>query len=630
MRNVFGHVAYEAMRPNVERALAGQPVKFEQSVPFLNGGARFIEASYVPHAPNGTVLGFVAFVADISERKASEATREAIAGRNERLMKVATALADAITPQEVYAAVVTEAAEALGASSSGLWLRDSSDRRVLRLANSLGYSLGGTQALETLRVDAVERTPVLDAFASGEPVWIHSQEELLLRYPHLDSLITSGRSYSIACLPVASQGTPLGAIGFTFENAPVLDAAGMNLLCLVARYSGQALERLRLYHAEQSARMELERAATETERARLRAEVLHEMAAAVIRAKRIEDVFDAALSAMEGALGVSKSAVLAFGDEDALRFRSWRCLSPSFRQAFEGLSRWSTQTDVSEIVDIEDLSGHPDLMAHAELFRTEGIRAVTSIPLRSPRKFKGTLLLCATTPRRFSRSELEIAEAISNHITAAIGRFAALAELQKTIQFNEMFTGILGHDLRNPLGAIVTGAELAQILDTDGRMSKTLTRILSSGQRMARMIEQLLDFTRIRVGNGLPLQASASDLMDVLRPIIEEVEVVNPGCTFDLQHMGGSTRGSWDVDRLSQVFSNLLVNAAKHGIRENGVRLMVSASGEMLVVKIHNDGVIPPELLPRIFEPLVSHDSAALAAPRGSEGLGLGLYITEQ
>jgi signal transduction histidine kinase len=208
----------------------------------------------------------------------------------------------------------------------------------------------------------------------------------------------------------------------------------------------------------------------------------------------------------------------------------------------------------------------------------------------------------------------------------ALARFAAVDELRETVRFNEIFTGILGHDLRNPLGAIMTAAELALKRDDSERLVKPLSRIVSSGARMARMIDQLLDFTRVRVGAGIPLAPRPLELSSVVRQVMDELDDTHPNCTLRLEHEG-DTNGIWDADRLSQVFSNLVANAVQHGVLEHGVSVRIDGTNAAQVrVEVHNMGEIPQAFLPRVFEPMTG------VSPRGqnTQGLGLGLFISQQ
>jgi signal transduction histidine kinase len=202
-------------------------------------------------------------------------------------------------------------------------------------------------------------------------------------------------------------------------------------------------------------------------------------------------------------------------------------------------------------------------------------------------------------------------------------------ERQRTVRFSEAFVGILGHDLRNPLSAISTAAGLlsrrAQEVE---RIAKPVDRILTSVDRMDRMISQLLDFTRIRLGRGIPLDRARVDLTEITRLVVEGVE---QACSREvLLEVAGDTSGSWDADRLSQLASNLVANACQHGTQDTPVGIRLDGSGPDVVrLEVRNQGVIPQDLLPVVFEPLCDARDGAQKRV-ASSGLGLGLYITQQ
>jgi len=206
-------------------------------------------------------------------------------------------------------------------------------------------------------------------------------------------------------------------------------------------------------------------------------------------------------------------------------------------------------------------------------------------------------------------------------------RNARVDELARVVRFSEMFAGILGHDLRNPLSAIVSAAGIiAQRAETAG-ISDPAARILRSAARMDRMIAQLLDFTRVRLGGGLPVQCECMDLLDVCRQVVSELEASN-GRSIEVTS-DGDTHGTWDPDRLGQLVSNLVANACQHGDVTAPVRVRLDgASSERVCVEVSNAGVIPPALVPFLFEPLRRGEDTS--SVRRSPGLGLGLFIAEQ
>jgi signal transduction histidine kinase len=208
---------------------------------------------------------------------------------------------------------------------------------------------------------------------------------------------------------------------------------------------------------------------------------------------------------------------------------------------------------------------------------------------------------------------------------ALIREKEAREEAERSVRYNEMFAGMLGHDLRNPLSAITTGANYIARLNVSQKSTKAASRILSSAERMARMIDQLLDFTRIRVGGGLALARSRFDLEELLCKVKDELEAANPERTIVVDVEGNST-GEWDHDRLLQVFSNLVGNALHHGRSDHPVKIRCNGRrSKHLSVSVHNAGSVPPEVLPVLFEPF-----RGTARYQRTRGLGLGLFITQQ
>jgi signal transduction histidine kinase len=328
---------------------------------------------------------------------------------------------------------------------------------------------------------------------------------------------------------------------------------------------------------------------------------------------------------MDRALGADRAAVLLFDPDGVMRFKAWRGLSPAYRAAVQGHTPWSRDERAPEPIVVADVTQDASLAPFAALLEREGIRALAFIPLVAGGRLLGKFMVYYPAPRGVSTHEIELARAIANHVAASVARFAAVAELEQTVRFSEMFAGILGHDLRNPLAAIMNSAQLAMMRGDNEKLIKPLARILKSGDRMARMIAQLLDFTRVRLGGGLPLQPQTIDLLPLLDHVAGEVDEANPDWRIELTHQG-DTVGSWDSDRLGQVFSNLIGNAVQHGVAAGGVKVHVDGHApDRAVIEIRNQGAIPPSLLPRLFDPMIQGGRRERA-----HGLGLGLYISGQ
>jgi len=200
-----------------------------------------------------------------------------------------------------------------------------------------------------------------------------------------------------------------------------------------------------------------------------------------------------------------------------------------------------------------------------------------------------------------------------------------ITERRRAEEISDLFVGVIGHDLRTPLSAIMLSARaLMKREGPSGRTARTVARIADSAARMSEMVSQLLDLTRVRLGRGLPMSLREADLGVICDEAADELEQVNPTRRIE-RHFSGDLKGLWDADRLIQVVSNLLDNALQHGDPEGVVRMAASASSPgSVTLEVRNDGPpIPPEMMPTLFQPFRRGGGDR---PDGSS-LGLGLFI---
>jgi signal transduction histidine kinase len=202
------------------------------------------------------------------------------------------------------------------------------------------------------------------------------------------------------------------------------------------------------------------------------------------------------------------------------------------------------------------------------------------------------------------------------------------AEAERRRRAVDTILGIVGHDLRNPLGAVHMSAALLQKRGgLEGWQARTVERIRSSAGRMGRIIADLLSYTRTRLGAGIPIQRREADLGEVVRKVVDELAAGNPDRDVRVES-SGDLRGEWDPDRLEQVASNLVSNAIDHGDPGAPVRVEVEDRGEEVALTVTNSAPEPsPELLAHLFEPF-SRPPDELS--RKASGLGLGLYIARE
>jgi len=218
-------------------------------------------------------------------------------------------------------------------------------------------------------------------------------------------------------------------------------------------------------------------------------------------------------------------------------------------------------------------------------------------------------------------------EAIDQSLAESLSRYTEDLDHSK-----EMFLAILGHDLRTPLGAVSTSARF--MLDTQELKEPSLTltsRIAASTTRMIQMVGDLLDFTRSRLGGGIPVVRADMSMAKTVHDVVDELAAACPGRTLEVDTRGAQ-RGEWDCKRITQALTNLVGNALEHGSAGTVVRVQVEGDDDEITITVHNRGVpIPAEQLNGIFNPMKPREAGGRSAAPGPAGhLGLGLYIAER
>lgn len=219
-------------------------------------------------------------------------------------------------------------------------------------------------------------------------------------------------------------------------------------------------------------------------------------------------------------------------------------------------------------------------------------------------------------------------EAIDQAITESIIRFAA-----DVGQSRERFLAILGHDLRNPLGAVITSATFmlenaAQTGDLPQPYLALAEGVARSSRRMQQMVTDLLEFARVSFGQTIPIERTVVDLEQVVRDVAAETRAANPNCEIRTKFVGDLC-GQWDRDRLFQALGNLVGNAVQHGSPSTPVSITARGQADAVEIAVHNDG--PPigsERLARLFQGM--NGMVASRDGRDRRHLGLGLYIVDK
>jgi len=257
-----------------------------------------------------------------------------------------------------------------------------------------------------------------------------------------------------------------------------------------------------------------------------------------------------------------------------------------------------------------------------------------SVPVfRTDGRFFGTICALDPNPAQLKSSSIQstmesFARMLALQIEAeenAQRTETALLQERETAELREQFIAVLGHDLRNPLFAISAGAEMLLRKHPDPAIEVRIRNILGSAQRATRLVDDVLDFARGRLGKGIPVDIQpCADLTEAVQQVVTEIRNVHPQRTIrasigDLQGL------PCDRARIAQLLSNLLANAVAHGDPEGDIEVIAQVEHGALMLGVKNQGHIPEAILPHLFQPY--------SRPTGSTpqaGLGLGLYIASQ
>jgi signal transduction histidine kinase len=326
--------------------------------------------------------------------------------------------------------------------------------------------------------------------------------------------------------------------------------------------------------------------------------------------------------------------------------KEWETFARTLKPAADGMSKAGLRDHADEILtaivsDMESLESaaeksakskghahkateeHPGALGqlHATL-RIEAGFTLTQI-VAEYRALRASILRLWAKPHPDTDGVLRFNEAIDAALAEAVDRFT-----EKTNQYRDQLLGIVSHDLRNPLSAILMGSEvLTRTEGLDDKSARLATAIQNSAKRMVRIVDDLLDLTRTRLGSEIPISRRTMDAAPVCEMVIAELEGSHPHAVIRYTSKG-DLRGDWDKDRLAQVLSNLVGNALQHGDADKPISVVAQGHGEEVALSIHNAGPpIPASALDAIFEPNVRNVQDPTKVPTG---LGLGLYIAKE
>jgi PAS domain S-box-containing protein len=590
-----------APRPTEHAVARGEPVWIESRADrrawFPEADAATAEAweamAVVPLASRGRVLGALklvfgaprrfdledrALILAVAEQCAqaldrallfdAERARHAEARRaTERLVTlqaVTSALSQARTVEDVASVMVLQANQALRTDGGAAYLR-AGDR--LELAATLGRAPDRGPGA-ALPLDAP--LPAAVVVRTGVPVFLADRAELVAAFPALGAAPGTELVRAIAAVPLRWAGETRGSLSFEFAEPRPFGEADRALIAAMAEQFAQALERARLFDAERAARAEVERS-----------------------------------RALLDALFASAPIGIAYLDRDLRFVRLNRLLADMNGLPVEAhLGR--TPRDVLPGVPVDEVEA-----AFRRVLETG--EPLVDVPL------SGETPAMPGKTRHWLESWYPVrAGGAIEGIGVLVREVTAEREAQ---EFQRNVLGIVGHDLRNPLAAVITSATLLQRSRLTPDQARLGGRIVSGARRMERIASVLLDYARARAGQPMPLERRACHVAELARAVRDECEASHPGREIRV-HGAGDGGAEWDPDRIAQVLANLVSNALDYSPPATSVEIAWDGGADVVRIDVANAGdPIPADVQPVLFEPF------RRARPAGRDGLGLGLFI---
>ena len=264
-----------------------------------------------------------------------------------------------------------------------------------------------------------------------------------------------------------------------------------------------------------------------------------------------------------------------------------------------------------------------------------GTRAACVAPLTGrDGRLLGLALFGSRSVLELGQDELLLARIAAERSACALEAELLAAELEqarsaaaRTSGFRDQVLAIVGHDLRNPLGAIVMSTALLQKRGgLSGWQAKAIDRVRGSATRVGRIIDDLLSYTRTRLGDGIPIARAPCDLGPLVNKIADELRAGHPDATLDIR-AEGDLCGEWDAARLEQVLSNVVSNGIDHGEVGRPIEVVLRGSPDAILVLVTSHGEMPRDALEHAFE---AFRRGPEQSGRKASGLGLGLYIARE
>ncbi len=579
--------------------------------------------------------------------------------RTRQLQDLTSAVSKARTPTDVVQASLADLLHAVTADAGTVGVIDEAGG-ACAIVHAVGHSdeaaAGHTISLST-------KTLIAEAIRRHELLTLESRGAAVVDFPELaidPFLLAFG---SAAIVPLLTGGRAVGVITLSFAEHRVLAGDERELLLDAGRRTAQALERARLYETADRARLAAEdyRARADQElRERQRVEAalrdsevryrglaartnrLYALSAGLSEAVTVDAVAKVTVHQGKIALGASAGSIALLSEEREFEvlYRDDRPMEPGAANerfpAIPGLCE-SAAVSTCRPVFVGTFAEWQKQYPRSALVGADGGYASTAaLPLLVDGAPIGVLSFYFTVPVNFDDEYRPLMTAVAQHCAQALDRARlyetsqrARAEAEAANRSKDDFLSTVSHELRTPLNAMLGWTSMLRDGSLDAkRMPRAIEAIYNNATRQARLIEELLDVSRIVAGH-VPLDLHELSLGENIRGAIDAIMPLAEARDIDLRlEAVPDVQVIADPHRLEQVFMNLLANAVKFTPQGGRVTVGADVGQRLVAIRVQDTGRgIDPAFLPHVFDRFRQAESTTV---RSVGGLGLGLFIARQ
>jgi K+-sensing histidine kinase KdpD len=543
------------------------------------------------------------------------------------LLRITTALSEALTPVQVADVIVEHAFTVLGGNMGSVALL-TPDGMSIATISARGFPDDMQHRFkDPTPLDVV--MPMTDAVRSSQAVWIETPDDFAAHYPHLaQTLEQHPYPRALACLPMIVNGRVTGSIGICFPNNKHFTETDRLFLLALSHQCGQALERARLYDAEASARAQMN----------LLYQISERLASAYTLEQATETVIEATVNMLSSHI---TSIGLITSDGQSLEIISSNAMQRDVVRDFRlmPLSYETVITDAArlgEAVWVETREEYIGRYPHIApvIQNITHSQAAIGLPLVVSERVIGSLGMAFLNPRRFDARVRDFMLTLAHQCALALERArlydaeqAARRAAEDANALKLKFLGMISHELRTPLTAIKGFATtlLADDVDfTPDEQRHFLGIMDEEADKLSALVEQLIDLSRLQAGS-FSIYPEPRQWASVIRAAEAQLRTLTREHPLEMRLDDPLPLVMVDVERAAQVLANLVSNAVKFSPEGSAIGISATVCGDWVQINVRDEGIgIVPGERERVFEPFRQSERRA---DRGRKGAGLGLAI---